>query len=112
MVVADYDVGWNQSLDSSDCTAEKNALAGRLQVVIEDSERSSAVPTGDGLRLLGRTLDVGDVAVPDNGRLAVQGNTSVGPNLGIAMDVKAIEFQIRCRIGGAGCRRGPENHQT
>ena len=94
VVAADRDVGGHEVRDRRIGSAEHDVLARGLEIVVLDQVWAGPVPAADRLAVLADRLDVGDVAVDDVRRAAVERDAALLPDDRIAMDVDAVEDQI------------------
>ena len=107
VVAPDGDVGWHQVGDRRIGAAEQDVLACAFEIVVLDEVRAGAVPAGNRLAVLPDHLDVGDVAVDDLRRAAVERDAALlaghddrhgrrrGRRSGCA--ASALRSAIRCR---------------
>src|SRR5256714_2122737 len=99
MVAAHDDVGRDDA-HARRRAAEENALRGGLYVVVRYLERAVAAPAADRLTLVALALNVGEVAVHYSYRAPVGGDAAPLPIHRIAVNVRAIKFDVVRQLVG------------
>ena len=94
MVPPNDDVARDQIRNGGIGAAKEDVDARGFEEIVLDRVRAGAVPSRDRLRLLAERFDVGDVAVADGGRAAVERDASLLPLRRIAAHEDAIEHEI------------------
>ena len=79
VIPPDGDVARHEIRNRRIGAAEQNVDAGGFEKIVLDRERAGAVPARRSPATPGRGLDVGDIAVPDRRRAAVQGDAALLP---------------------------------
>ena len=100
VVAANLDVRRNQIGDLRIGSAEQNVFSRPFQVVVGDLERPGAVPSGNGLRIGPRLMNLRDVGVDDGGCTAVERETATHGGIRATVYIDAIEDQgVRKLVG-------------
>ena len=94
VVLAEFDIRRHEVRDARIRAAEQDVLAGALQIVVHDLERSGTVPAGDRLAVGADLVVIGQIRIHDRRAGAVHQDPPADVTGGRAVDVAAVEDDV------------------
>ncbi len=110
VIAANLDVGRNQIGDGRTGAAEHDVLGARLEVVVDDVERTRAVVSRERLGIRRNGLDVRDVTVQNRDRPAVERNPALLPLVAVPVHVHPVHHDV-VGDGGVGLVVAEQDHR-
>src|SRR2546426_983610 len=94
MVSANLDIRGNQIDDRRIRATEQNDLGSPLQIIVHDMKGAGTVPAGDGLSLVARTGEAGDLRINNGSFGAIERKASPRSIQSGGMNVTTIKYQV------------------